>query len=777
MHLLNEGRRCRRTRLFRAPGAIATGTLVACLAVLPAQAQVSRSFTNLGFEQPNLTTAGCRVYINQSQVPGWNTTHQSAGTENSGGCIVAGGLGATPGPIIEMWRTPRNNSSGGNVNAPEGIQIAELNAAVASRMFQNVCLVNGELVRWRFSHRGRASATVRDIAEMKVGASATIVRVGTTNSGAFDPPLASLGAVNAAPVAGNTTWINYTGEFIYPNATGLTNIGFEAISASGGATNGNLLDNIQIELAPLVEFTQPSSSSPETNPGINLPTFRVNGTFFAPRTITVLITGGTATLGVDYTTPGNSPVININVPAGTYDGVSPGSLFVLPVAIVEDTDVEGNETIEFEIQPDVVAPAGYQLGSSNVCGGAAQTTWSFTIIDNDARISVQKDSLSLTQVPGDLTRYDLVHRVTVTNTAGIAAEYALTDTPAFDADVTIETASYTRTGPGTGGSAAAGTLTPGAPPWTLTTARSLPAGQANVFTVTTRIRIAPGLGGDDSCSSPASPSSGLFNSASATVTGLAGTFEADSCRNTPTPVWMTVRKQLVGRAAATDQFQVRLFAGGIQDSSATTSGAAVPSSASTGQRIVPAGATLQFEEALKANGTGPDAFPGAYATAVTCTNSSVGSTTVLPSGSGVALSTRRQWPEFAPSPGDEIDCVITNAPGGADLRITKTNTPVSGPVDLADDVVEAGSAVNYSVVVTNLGPAAVNGAVVADTPVSGLDCPATNVVTCASTAAPSACPAGPITFSDLNAGVTLGNLPATAGANSVTFTFTCSVEP
>src|SRR5580765_157723 len=97
----------------------------------PAIAQVQRSFANPGFEQPDLTTAGCRVYINKSEVPGWSTTHPDYQTENSGGCVVNGSagttnLGASPGPIIELWKTPRDNASGGTVNAPGGTQIAEL---------------------------------------------------------------------------------------------------------------------------------------------------------------------------------------------------------------------------------------------------------------------------------------------------------------------------------------------------------------------------------------------------------------------------------------------------------------------------------------------------------------------------------------------------------------------------------------------------------------------------------------------------------------------------
>ena len=86
------------------------------IAAFPAVAQVQRHFVNLGFEAPVLETPGCRVYIAASQVPGWNTTHAPHAAENVGGCVVPSGFAQTA-PIIELWRTPRSNSSGGTVTA------------------------------------------------------------------------------------------------------------------------------------------------------------------------------------------------------------------------------------------------------------------------------------------------------------------------------------------------------------------------------------------------------------------------------------------------------------------------------------------------------------------------------------------------------------------------------------------------------------------------------------------------------------------------------------
>jgi uncharacterized repeat protein (TIGR01451 family) len=118
---------------------------------------------------------------------------------------------------------------------------------------------------------------------------------------------------------------------------------------------------------------------------------------------------------------------------------------------------------------------------------------------------------------------------------------------------------------------------------------------------------------------------------------------------------------------------------------------------------------------------------------------------------------------------------ICNFVGAANLAITKTNTPLSGPSDQPADTVVSGATTAYTVVVTNGGPNSVTGAVVSDTPSAGLTCPPANAVTCTSPAA-GACPAGPLTVANLTAGIALGTLPATAGSNTVTFTFSCTVQ-
>lgn len=743
-------------------------TLIAATALIglstagQARAQVQRNYLNPGFESPALTAAnpatGCFKLLSETLVPGWTTTHPVGA--DGGTCTAPVG---PSGPQMEMWRT---NFQG--VPARSGVNFVELNASASSRMYQNVCVINGDIIAWRFSHRGRGSTTVRDVMDYNIGASVPIVRVGTTSNGAFNAPIASQGTANA-PVSGGNGWVDYSGSFTYASATGTTSMGFESISAgSGNNTVGNFLDNIQIELTPFVEFVQPAGSTPE-NASSNVPTLRVNGTAFNPFTVTVQIVGGTATLGTDYTTPGNSATLTINIPIGQYDGVSAASLFPLPIAVVNDALGEGNETIQLSIVPPSGSPPPFLLSSSTTCGGAAQTGSTYTIVDDDASIALVKNAAAPVAVSGQPTQFDVAYTVVVSNPTLVTANYSLVDTPGLDPDVVIVSAGFTLNG-------GASTVLTGSGPWTLQPPlRALAGGASDTYVVTVRINInRGGSTGNDACAAPSASGNGLHNSVTATLqSGGNPTFAASGCRNTPTPVWVTLRKSLIGRAVASDQMQVRIRSAGVVVATATTSGAALPASASTGTVVLPAGNTLQFEESVKANGTGADQVPSNYRPLMTCTNAATGSSTVLPAGPGTAASARQEWPAFATSAGDDIDCLITNALRSADLQLTKTNTPANGPGDLSGDVVVSGAATSYALVVTNLGPDAADGTVLADPAPTGLTC---ITASCGSATGGAVCPAttGPALVTALQTvGIAIPGLPANS---SVTFTLACTVN-
>ncbi|MFT4255642.1 MAG: DUF11 domain-containing protein [Pseudoxanthomonas sp.] len=121
-------------------------------------------------------------------------------------------------------------------------------------------------------------------------------------------------------------------------------------------------------------------------------------------------------------------------------------------------------------------------------------------------------------------------------------------------------------------------------------------------------------------------------------------------------------------------------------------------------------------------------------------------------------------PASAMVSGAEFTCTFTNEADEVDLAIEKTADVTTAT---------SGDSITYTLVVTNNGPDAVTGAVVTDVPGTGLTCASDNAVTCTSSAATSACPAGTLTVQNLLDGVALGAL---GDDETATFTFTCTVD-
>lgn len=373
---------------------------------------VQRTFINLGFEEPNLETVGCRVYIGEDFVPGWTTTHGLHQQENVGGCVVpAGFVAGDQANIVELWRAPRTNS-GLTVQAREGTQLAELNAEQLSRLSQNVCLVQGEQVRWRFSHRGRASATVQDEMQFLIGTD-PIVHVGTTNTGAGGVLTDYLGGAGSA--AGPDSWRDYEGTFSYSGAGGVTNIGFEALS--GSSTLGNFLDRIEVFLMPFVELNADGFETVEGTTG-GLPSLSIAGTVESDLTIEISVTGGTAVLGTDFNTPGGGLMFSVVVPAGVYDG----DVIPLGLEAIGNGLVDGSRTVELTLQlsPD------YVPSSTSECGDPAITETTWTILDDDLDLSIAKAVDPTTAMVGETVTYTLV----VNHLEGVDGSGALVQDPA-----------------------------------------------------------------------------------------------------------------------------------------------------------------------------------------------------------------------------------------------------------------------------------------------------------------------------------------------------------
>jgi uncharacterized repeat protein (TIGR01451 family) len=118
----------------------------------------------------------------------------------------------------------------------------------------------------------------------------------------------------------------------------------------------------------------------------------------------------------------------------------------------------------------------------------------------------------------------------------------------------------------------------------------------------------------------------------------------------------------------------------------------------------------------------------------------------------------------------EVEDALVQILPTANVSVTKTNTPGSGPTDQGSDTVTRGTAINYSIVVSNAGPSAANGSVLHDPAPTGLTCTA---VTCGSQTGGAVCPAVTVAALQSAAGVTIATLPANS---SLTFTLTCTVN-
>lgn len=353
-----------------------------------AHALIQRGVGNLSFEQPVISsTTPCRVYIAQDKVPFWSTNHPNVTEEATGGCTGAPVTGVRA-PIFEVWRGPRNinGNEGSNsdlVRGRSGAQFIELNATQLSEPRQNICLIQGEAVRWRFSHNGRNA--VSDQLQFNIG-STPVVTASTSTTGAGTVLNCAFGSCSVASTVSNGRWADYSGQFTYNGTSG--DVAMRFASLNGVSTSGNFLDDIRVELAPVVEFVGAVISSSEnaaSPPAINIALVGVVPAGGMNLALSVAPTS-TATIGSDYTINGQSNLnFNVFVPAGDYQA---GHTVSVPVQINNDILAEGSETFTVSLQ---ASPTGsYRVLSTTACGANAVGAVTYTITDNDIQLRVQK---------------------------------------------------------------------------------------------------------------------------------------------------------------------------------------------------------------------------------------------------------------------------------------------------------------------------------------------------------------------------------------------------
>jgi LruC domain-containing protein len=150
-------------------------------------------------EGPLLPTIGGNpIQPDEDDVEGWNTTASDS--------------------KIEIWPSGYTG-----VIAQKGDYFAELNATQPSALYQRICTTPGATIDWSVYHRARVGT---DVATVKFGtdlATATIVQTMTTT---------------------NVAWVQYSGTYVVPAGQLDTFMIFEAVSAAGGLTRGNFIDDV-----------------------------------------------------------------------------------------------------------------------------------------------------------------------------------------------------------------------------------------------------------------------------------------------------------------------------------------------------------------------------------------------------------------------------------------------------------------------------------------------------------------------------------------------------
>ncbi|MBX9664578.1 hypothetical protein [Novosphingobium sp.] len=312
--------------------------VLAIMAAAPAHAQL-RALQNPSFEANDPAGPGAPNFeiLPIASVTGWNSTTGE----------------------IELW-----DSNFNGVPAYQGNVFAEMNANTNGTLFQNICLINGEPFGWTFAHRARSGGPATQTARFQVA----------NSSGTVIQTLATQSSTTA-----NQVWNVNTGSATYSGTSGMQRVQF---TTTDTGSFGNFLDAIQLSLRPFVQISAASSTGAESVPSASMATLLVTGSTTSAINVIVNITGGSATRGTDYTTPGNAATFTVTIPAGTYFNTP----IALGISVVDDTAVEAAETITYSIS----AGTGYTIANTTTCGASVQTTGTYTITDNDGRVTLRK---------------------------------------------------------------------------------------------------------------------------------------------------------------------------------------------------------------------------------------------------------------------------------------------------------------------------------------------------------------------------------------------------
>ncbi|MEP1142701.1 MAG: hypothetical protein ABJH52_03205 [Henriciella sp.] len=336
------------------------------MVILPFAAEAQRALSNTDFEENDPRGPGNTSYqiYSDAVVPGWEDETNR----------------------IELWDTGYQG-----IPSYSGLVHAEMNANAPGTLYQDICMENGESFTWTFAHAARAGGPGHNpqvaVFEIVDPVTGTLVQAMATQN---------------SFIGGG--WSVNTGGATYTGPAGMQRFQFRSTNPG---SYGNFLDNIIVSLAAYVEMGADAGDTESISTG---PGMIVSGTVGSLTTVSFSVTGGSATLGADYTVDAST----ISVPAGVYTDV----FIPLPITIINDAEFETDETIEIAIG----TPSSSELTiASGQCGPSPNLSATYTILDDDPDLSIQKSvapfdvslggSSSVYSIPGN----DVVYTFDIQN--------------------------------------------------------------------------------------------------------------------------------------------------------------------------------------------------------------------------------------------------------------------------------------------------------------------------------------------------------------------------
>jgi len=403
----------KRYRALLATSFIASSQLLAMMSAnanpVPTPSQPSpivptRVILNGSFEQPAQGADGAGYGINESyNNPGnpviWRTTEP-------------GNAGGTYKDQLEIWRGIRTGNGGQSTSSGAGAQYAEINASTNASIYQDICVLQTDTVKWDLLHAARKKTTADPTNIMQVSITDPTIWLNSKT-----PPAVKLYNSGNLTTTYSQGWKAQTGNWTSTTtAPKALRFAFQAIQGSDNDISyGNFIDNVKLNLSPLIDFLPTNggnvnlATTTEGNPTTANPPYyylslRINGITTTASIVKINLTGlnaarqfslgavlkgNAAVTGLSATKIGNE--ITLTIPAGTYDANVVSNYIHIPIDF-SDTVKKPNDRLLFTLTTvsggGTGSVADLAVGPTD-CASASRVQVETLLIDDDYREKVQ----------------------------------------------------------------------------------------------------------------------------------------------------------------------------------------------------------------------------------------------------------------------------------------------------------------------------------------------------------------------------------------------------